>query len=121
MKTYGGRISYFDQMFGFEAWGFRSSEDGATVNYAGGSFVKGLKLPGISDVTVLVLGGLQTLYYHRAPENGRTYPYARGSGIHMGGGAMTQLKGNWSLRGGTMILNGPGRCAWVEIGVQYNF
>jgi hypothetical protein len=121
MKTFGARASYFDGGFGYEVWGFRSAEDGAVINYLGGSLVKGMQLPEITDVIVLITGGLHGAYSRRAPADGVTYEFARQRGIHMGGGILMPAFGNWSFRGGTTIFNGPGRTVLVELGLQYNF
>ncbi|MGE3684386.1 MAG: hypothetical protein AB7G93_21915 [Bdellovibrionales bacterium] len=121
MKPLQLRLSYFDDIFGVEMWGLRVAEDGAVLNIGGGSLVKGLKMESVPEVTVLVTVGLQAAYYRGTPVDGVVRPFARSSGIHMGGGILIPLNSRLILRGGSTILNGPGRSVMVEIGFEWSF
>lgn len=123
MQTIAGRASLFnEQDLGIELWGMHSSEDGASVNFGGLSVIKELKLDDVKELSVLIIGGLDSAYNKRAPGlSGIERPYRFYNGIHLGAALIVPLSGQWSVRGGGMVLNTPGMGAWIEMGVQYHF
>lgn len=118
----GARASYGEDVFKFELNGFRASQKGMTVNYLIGSLALHLEPPDIDFLKIVVMGGLQTVLYRRAESaSGQSYPYARGSGVHLGGGFIIPVNPAWALRTQYTIFNGPGRCVLVEAGLEYTF
>lgn len=122
MKTVGARATFFNEKdLGLEMWLMHAAEDGAAINYGGLSVIKDLNSPSLGDVHVLIIGGLHAAYYRQASRFGRMLPYRFGNGIHLGAALLVPISGQWFFRGGGMVLNTPGMCAWVEVGLQYNF
>lgn len=122
LMVLGARAAYGEDVFKFELNGFRSSEKGMTVNYLIGSLAMHLEPPNIDFLRIVVMGGLQTVLYRRGDSgDGQTFPFARGSGIHLGGGFIIPFNPVWSLRTQYTIFNGPGRCVLVEAGLEYTF
>lgn len=122
MQTVAGRATLFnEQDLGIELWAMHSSEDGASINFGGLSVIKELKFEDMQDLSILILGGLDSSYNKRSSRNGVERPYRFYNGIHLGAALLVPISGAWLLRGGGMVLNTPGMGAWIEFGVQYNF
>ena len=120
LKGFGGFFGVRDAGgFGFEGAFFRSAEDGTVLNVGMGRLLADFSVPGMSDLTVITFVGIQLLYYKRPELQGNVYPYAQGGGIHMGCGFVMNLMPGVALRPQVMILNGPGRSALVEIGLEF--
>ena len=121
MQVEGARISLFDGEIGFEAWASHSAQSGSVINYGGASISKALKIPDLDEFTILIVAGLDVMYYRPSAQSGASSTYTHSNGLHAGGAITFPIVGRWALRGGTMILNGPGRSAQVEVGFQYGF
>jgi len=119
MKAWQGRISWFDGDFGWELWGFRSVEDGAIINYMGGSLTRLMPIPDADGVGVLVSVGIDTSYCRPASRRGTPPPFIRGNGVHFAGGIRLPIGQNLAARTGFSILNGPGRAVMVEVGLEW--
>jgi hypothetical protein len=104
--------------FGVEGSVIHSTEAGAAINIFTGGLTLEMPIPQVDFMKVLVSVGIQTIYYRAMQQDGVPAPYSFSGGIFMGGGFSMELSPSVEFRSQVVLINGPGRAALVEFGIE---